>query len=102
MTLVGDDELGEGLDVAVFLVNLDAQFARRADRLLGGGQQGILDSADQDITVDALFALPKFQNCQKISVHTLDTAFPRGEQKSRKICIFRLSHAGRTSKLYRS
>ena len=82
--LVGDDQLGERLDVAVFLVNLHAQFARRADRLLGGRQQRLLDSADEDITVDALFALPKFQNCQKISVHTLDTAFPSGEQKSRR------------------
>ena len=67
----GDNELGERLDVAVFLVNLHAQFARRADRLLGGGQQSLLNSADQDITVDALFALPKFQDGQKICVHKL-------------------------------
>ena len=69
--LVGDDELGEGLDVAVFLVNFDTEFPRRADRLFGGGQQSLLDSADQDITVDALLALPEFQNCQKIRVHIL-------------------------------
>ena len=31
--LFGNDELGERLDVAVFLVNLHAQFARRADGL---------------------------------------------------------------------
>jgi hypothetical protein len=61
--LFGNDEFGERLDVAVFLVNFDAQLARRPDRLFGGGQQRFLDSADQDITVDALFALPKFQNC---------------------------------------
>ena len=60
--LVGHDELGERLDVAVFLVNLHAHFARRADRLLGGLQQRLMDSRDQDITVDALFALPKFQD----------------------------------------
>src|SRR5208282_4174306 len=82
--LVGDDELGERLDVTVFLVNLDAQFTRRADRLLGGGQQRLLHGANEDITIDALFALPKFQDCQKIRIHTLDTAFPLGEQKSRR------------------
>ena len=94
MTLSETIEFGERLDVAVFLVNLDAQFARRADRLFGGGQQRILDSADEDITVDALFALPKFQNRQKICVHTLNTAFPRRGTKKSVDIIFRLSHAG--------
>ena len=40
-----------------------AQFARRTDRLFGSRQQRLLDSADQDITADALFAFPKFQYC---------------------------------------
>ena len=60
--LLGDDQLGEGLDVAVLRVNDDAQFARRADRLLGGGQQRFLYRRDQDITADALFPLPEFQD----------------------------------------
>ena len=34
-----------------------------ADGLLGGRKQGLLYSTDQDITADALFALPEFQNC---------------------------------------
>ena len=61
--LFRDDQLGKGADIAVFLVNDDAQFAGRADRLFGGGQQSLLDSAGQDITADALFALPEFQYC---------------------------------------
>jgi hypothetical protein len=31
----GDDEFGEGFDVAGFLLDDDAQFTRRADRFLG-------------------------------------------------------------------
>jgi hypothetical protein len=72
------------------LVNLHAQFARRPDGLLGGLQQCILDSADEDITVDALFALPEFQDGQKICVHILINGVcgtASGEQKSRKIFI---------------
>ena len=61
--LLRDDQFGEGPDIAVLLVNDHAQFAGRADGLLGGGQQRLLDSADQDITVDALFAFPEFQDC---------------------------------------
>ena len=38
-------------------------------------------AADQDITVDAFFALPKFQNCQKICVHNLNTASPHPANK---------------------
>ena len=45
------------------------QFAGGADRFFGSGQQCFLDSADQDITADALFAFPELQNRQKICVH---------------------------------
>ena len=83
-------ELGKRLDIAVFLVNFHAQFTRRADRLLGGGQQRLLDSADEDITIDALFALPEFQDGQKVCVHKLKNGvcgLASGEQKSRKMFI---------------
>ena len=61
--LVGDDELGEGADVAGFGFDGDAQFAGGADGLLGGGEQRLLDGGSQDITADALFLLPEFQDC---------------------------------------
>ena len=68
LVVLGNDllrhhQLGKGTDVAVLLVNDHAQFARRPDRLLGGGQQGLLHRGGQDITVDALFPLPEFQDC---------------------------------------
>src|SRR5208337_2898544 len=65
-------------------VNLHTQFARRPDGLLGGLQQGILDGADEDITVDALFALPEFQDGQKICVHILITASAGGRRPANK------------------
>lgn len=46
-----DNELGEGLNVAVLGVNGHAQFTRRANRLLCSGQQRFLDSTHQDIPV---------------------------------------------------
>jgi hypothetical protein len=59
----GYDELGEGVDVAVFLVNGHPQVTGRTDRLFGCRKQRLMYSRNQDITVDALFALPKLQDC---------------------------------------
>jgi len=63
--LFRNDEFGERLDVAVSLVNFDAQLPRRADRLFGGGQQRLLNRADEDITIDALFRAPKIPELPK-------------------------------------
>src|ERR1035441_6545945 len=57
------DQFGKGANVAVLLVDNHSQLARRANCLLGGGQERLLYSTGQDITVDALFAFPKFQDC---------------------------------------
>ena len=61
--LLRHDQFGKGANVAGLLVDDHAQFAGRSDGALGGGQQRLLDSAGQDITVDALFAFPEFQYC---------------------------------------
>ena len=59
--LFGDHELGERADVARLRVNGASQFTGRADRLFGGGQQGLFDGFHKDVFVDALFAFPVFQ-----------------------------------------
>ena len=61
--LLRHDQLGKGADVAGLLVDHHAQFARGPHGLLGGGQKRLLDRGGQDITVDALFAFPEFQDC---------------------------------------
>ena len=64
--LLRDDQFGQRLDVSTLAVNGYAQFPGRADRLLGSGHQRFLHSRDEDILGDALFALPKVENCQKV------------------------------------
>ena len=39
-----------------------AQLAGRSHGLLGSRQKRLVNSGDQDITIDALFAFPKFQD----------------------------------------
>ena len=61
--LLGDDQLGEGADVARLRVNRAAQFTGWADRLLGGRQQGLFHGLHKDVLVDAFLAFPVFQYC---------------------------------------
>ena len=57
---VGDDEFGKGLDIAGFWIDGAAEFAGRADRFLGGRDQGLFHGGDKDITADTFFPLPIF------------------------------------------
>jgi hypothetical protein len=68
LVMLGDDlfghhQLRKGADVAGLLVDHHAQFARGPHGLLGGGQKRLLDRGTEDISVDALFAFPEFQDC---------------------------------------
>ncbi len=54
-----DHQLCESTDIAVFLIDSDAEFPRGTNRLFGGRQQSFVDRAHQDLPVDALFAFPK-------------------------------------------
>src|SRR5262249_53134799 len=56
---VTDDELRKGPNVSVFWVNRTTELPGRSDRLLGGGNERLLDSRDQDIFADAFLAFPK-------------------------------------------
>ena len=82
--LLGDDQFGEGPDVAVFLVDVDAQFARRADRLFGGGQAR--PPGQQPTRTSRLMPFSRSQNsrtAKKSAFITLRTAIPiRGTKKS--------------------
>ena len=49
-------------NTAVLGVDHAAEFPRRSDCLLGRLHKRFLDSSDKDITADALFPLPIFQN----------------------------------------
>jgi hypothetical protein len=80
--LLRNHQLGKRLDLTSLGVYPYTQFARWPDRLLGGHEQRVLHSGDQDITADALFPLPKFQNRQEICVHIVCANPIRGTKKS--------------------
>ena len=49
-------------DGRISVINDDAHFASGANSLFRGRKQGLLHRRDEDVTVDAFFAFPKFQN----------------------------------------
>ena len=67
--LLDDDQLGVGLDLARFRVDLDAQIPRRADRLAGGREHGVVDRFQEHFTFDALVALKKVEAGEDFAVH---------------------------------
>ena len=73
--LVGDrlhhDQRGEGAYVAVFAVDFATQFPGGADCALGCGDHCILDSADKDLAIEPLFALPVFHAGYKFCIHRI-------------------------------
>ena len=54
VTWLGDDDDLEEVDASGLLVELGLHLAVHAERLLGGGQDGLLEGLDQDLAVDVL------------------------------------------------
>ena len=63
MTFSETTNLAKALISPFFGIDGTTQFASRADRLFGSGQQRFLHSRDQDIAADAFLPFPKFQYC---------------------------------------
>ena len=72
---VGDrlhyDQRSEGADVPVFAVDFTTEFPGGADCALSCGDHCILDSADKDLAIDPLFALPVFHAGYKFCIHRI-------------------------------
>ena len=70
---VGDclhhDQGGEGADVTVLAVDFTPQLPGGADRPLRRGDHCVLDSADEDLPIEPLFALPILHAGYKFRIH---------------------------------
>ena len=69
--LVGDDlPAAEGLELAGFAVDLDANIDVVLEALLGGRSQGELERAEHDVLLDVLFARQRIDQHQQLAAHS--------------------------------
>src|SRR5947208_6678351 len=77
----------ENAEVTLFAVELDHGMARRARRLLVGGEQRVLERLDQRVGLDALVSFELLDELDDLSAHL----FPSSIRLPRTICSYGMS-----------